>query len=330
VRRGAASCRAVLGSCPVAAAVRDAGQVPSPRSIRGWPNAPRRRTWARSGRPGGVAGRKGCPDAGRAGRCLSARPVRRGDVRPTGRADVQHPGVRCPGVRGIQVSGRTGSGVRGAAAALSAPRWTPEWLSGGPPGRAQRVDVPPWSVGGGGRLPASGRMGRGWCGVGRGWLARGSTVARAAAWLAFRLRRRLGLGGPTRAGPGPGCRPGGGGAWDAEGASPVPPQGVGAVAGVVPDHGLGPRGGDHAEWSLGLGWSGGVQLRRAHPVRWGAACGRSAAAVGEERCPLGTRRALTSENSGGRDRHSTCDPFRVSKPPGTAVPKAVLAGRAQP
>ena len=104
------------------------------------------------GPPRGCRRSRGCPDAGRAGRCLSARPVRRGDVRPTGRADVQHPGVRCPGVRGIQVSGRTGSGVRGAAAALSAPRWTPEWLSGGPPGRAQRVDVPR-SAGGVGACP---------------------------------------------------------------------------------------------------------------------------------------------------------------------------------
>src|SRR5215217_3037902 len=35
VRRGAASCRAVLGSCPVAAAVRAAAQVSSPRSRPG-------------------------------------------------------------------------------------------------------------------------------------------------------------------------------------------------------------------------------------------------------------------------------------------------------
>jgi hypothetical protein len=37
-------------------------------------------------------------------------------------------------------------------------------------------------------------------------------------------------------------------------------------------------------------------------VRWGAACGRSAAAADEERCPPGAERALTRENSGGRDR----------------------------
>jgi hypothetical protein len=56
-------------------------------------------TRARSGRPAGVAGRE--MSGRRPGRSLPCppRPVRRGDVRPTGRADVQHPRVRCPGVR---------------------------------------------------------------------------------------------------------------------------------------------------------------------------------------------------------------------------------------
>jgi len=47
---------------------------------------------------------------------------------------------------------------------------------------------------------------------------------------------------------------------------------------------------------------GPAQLRRAHRVRRGAGCGRSAAAVREERCTPAAGSALTSENSGGRDR----------------------------
>jgi hypothetical protein len=40
------------------------------------------------------------------------------------------------------------SGVCGAAAVLSTPRWTPEWLGvAGCPGWAQRIDVP-WAAGG--------------------------------------------------------------------------------------------------------------------------------------------------------------------------------------
>jgi hypothetical protein len=90
---------------------------------------------------------------------LSASSGRRGmSVQPVDRtSSIQVSGVQC-----IQVSGRTGSGVRGAAAALSA-RWTPEWLGGaGRPGRAQRVDMPPWSGGGvGACLHRSGREGDG-------------------------------------------------------------------------------------------------------------------------------------------------------------------------
>jgi hypothetical protein len=55
-------------------------------------------------------------------------------------------------------------------------------------------------------------------------------------------------------------------------------------------------------WSLGSGWFCGVQAPEAHSVQWEAACGRSAAAVCEERGPLGGDSALTYENSGGRDR----------------------------
>jgi hypothetical protein len=178
VRRGAASCRAVLGSCPVAAAVRAAAQVPSPRSSRGWPSAPGAVTQARSGRPAGVAGRedvrtRGCPDAGQAGRCpvrlvgsavgMSVQPVER-------TSSIHASGVQC-----IQVSGRTGSGVRGAAAALSAPRWPCSgsvWraaLAGRRGSTCPRGPRAAWT-------PACiGPEGKRWCGVGRGWLARGLT-----------------------------------------------------------------------------------------------------------------------------------------------------------
>jgi hypothetical protein len=53
-------------------------------------------------------------------------------------------------------------------------------------------------------------------------------------------------------------------------------------------------------------WAGGDpgSSSSGGPMRFGggAACGRSAAAVCEERCPLAADRSLTSENSGGRDR----------------------------
>jgi hypothetical protein len=40
--------------------------------------------------------RRGCPDASHAVIAVSASSVRRADIRPTGRADVRCPGVRCP------------------------------------------------------------------------------------------------------------------------------------------------------------------------------------------------------------------------------------------
>ena len=68
----------------------------------------------------------------------------------------------------------------------------------------------------------------------------------------------------------------------------------------------GSGGGDYAGWSLGGGWCCGIQLRGTTGFGGGAACGRAAAAAHaaahKERCPLGTDRSLTSENSGGRDR----------------------------
>jgi hypothetical protein len=154
------------------------------------------------------------------------------DVRPTGRADIQHPRVRCPGVRCPRVrcprvrclGVRCISGVRTDRPAVSAalpprcPRRAGSGVArcGGPPGWAQRVDVPrgrraAWS-------PAC--IGPDQKGRGRRW-----------PWLArIRVDRSQGrrLAGVPAAGP-PGrradtgagqarCRPGGGGARDRAGA----------------------------------------------------------------------------------------------------------------
>jgi hypothetical protein len=162
---------------------------------------PRRRDPARSGRPAGVAGREDVGTPARPVVALSASSGPRWGVRRAGRADIQRPrvrcpGVRCPGVRCSRVSGQTRSGVRGAAAALSGPRWTRSgsvwWAT--PAGHGGSTC--PWSVGG----VVACRHQAGWEAMARRWpcLSRTrSTVARAAAWPAFRLRRRLGPGGPT-------------------------------------------------------------------------------------------------------------------------------------
>jgi hypothetical protein len=224
VRRGAASWRAVPGSGPVGAAVRAAAQVRHRGAVVGGRAPPGAVTRARSGRPAGVAGRE--MSGRRPGRSLPClpRPIRGGAVRPTGRADVQCPRVRCPGVRGIQVSGRTGSGVRGAAAALSAP-WTLEWLGGGPPRPGAAGRRAAWSVGGVvACLHRAGREGMVRCWP---WLARprvdrspgpplGRRPAAAPPW-------------PQRADPGaglgPGCRPVAG-EHGTEQVLTGPPQGV--------------------------------------------------------------------------------------------------------
>jgi hypothetical protein len=71
----------------------------------------------------------------------------RGDVRPTGRADVQRPRVRCPVHPGV----RTDRPPVSAALPPGCPRRAGPWSGSvwrAAPSRAQRVDVPPWSAGG--------------------------------------------------------------------------------------------------------------------------------------------------------------------------------------
>jgi hypothetical protein len=199
---------------------------------------------ARSGRPVGGRRSRGFPDAGQADRC-PVRLVRSAvgtSVQPVERTSgVQASGVQasgaagCPGVRCSRVSGRTRSGVRGAAA-LSAPRWTPEWLGVvGRPGRAQRVDVPVVR-GRRGRLPASGRTGRN--GSALAVLARmRSTVARAAAWPASGCSAALAPAGRH----GALVQGQGAGRWREPGMEQVltgPGRASWQVAGVVADHGL--------------------------------------------------------------------------------------------
>jgi hypothetical protein len=162
------------------------------------------------------------------------------EVRPAGRADVQRPvsGVRCPvsGVQasGVQVSGRTGLRCprqcrRAVRVALDL-----EWLGVGAAGWAQLGRGAPGSAGG--WSPASGLTGSDGAAVGRARLPRGRPSPRADAWPASRLRRRL-AAGPTRAGPGPGCRPGGG-ARDAAGAHRSPRRASGRSPAWCPIMGL--------------------------------------------------------------------------------------------
>jgi hypothetical protein len=231
----------------VAAAVRAPAQVPLPRGRPGWPSAPGAVTRVRSGRPAGVAGARmsgrwprrslPCPRPGPA----VGRPSSPSSGRPM--SGVRCPVSRCPVFR--CPDGQV-CAVRGTAAARSASRWTwSGWVWGPPAGPVGRG-----APGVRGRVVACiGPEGKRWCG---GWpcpAATRSTVAQG---------RRL-AGVPAAAPPGRRADTGWSRArvpagWGSPGrsrCSPVPSQGVWAVAGVVPDHGLGPRGGDHAGWSLG-------------------------------------------------------------------------------
>jgi hypothetical protein len=236
-------------------------------------------------RPGRGRAAQGCspgarsPDAGQAGRCpvrlvrsavgcpsnrSSGRPV---STRPVSRCPG-HPGVRTDRLRCPRRCRRPVRALDPGVARCGGPPW---------PGAAGRRA--PWPVGGVvACLHRAGREGvlRRWP-----WLARmRSTVARAAAWSAFRLRRRLGPSGPTRAlVQGQGAGPDGGGARDRAGVHrPRRASWAGRRRGA--DQGAWTKGGDHAEWSLGERWSGGGELRRAHPFGGGSSLrprrGRSA------------------------------------------------------
>ena len=229
-------------------------------------------TRARSGRPAGGRRSRGCPGAGYAGRrpvrvlCPPCgRPSNRSSGRPVSTRPVATRPVatrpvstrpapsRCPVSTRPAPSrcpdGRA-SGVRGSAAALSGPRWTLEWLgAAGRPRWAQWVRCAAVVRGRRGRLPAPGLTGRD--GAGLAVVARTRVDGRPGpphhtrtgcgaaldAWPTSELVQRQGAGrlaGSTRT---PSC-------------SPIPPVASWAGAGVVPDHGAGQGGGDHALWSL--------------------------------------------------------------------------------
>jgi hypothetical protein len=194
VRRGRGLMPSGAGQLSSGAAVRAAGQVPSPSGRRPDRSLP-------------------CPPRPVPPWGMSVQPVERtSSVHASG---VQVSGAsRCPD--------RQACGVRGAAAALSAPRRTGVRAA---PGWAQRVDVPSWSAGGVVACLASGLTRSGGGGVGRGWLAPGSTGAQGRRLAGVPAPAPPGRRADTGAGPGPGCRPGGGGAWDRADA-PRPPQGV--------------------------------------------------------------------------------------------------------
>jgi hypothetical protein len=207
VRRGAASCRAVLRSCPVTAVAGSA-----PRSRHGVPRR-RRGTRARfappsrrspSSWPSRMSGRR----PRRSSRCPRPLSAMRTDVRPTGRADVRCPGDRCPrdrGDPGVRTDRRPVSAA--AAAALSAPRWIRNtWVRRDRPRlvhRVRRVALVGERLGR--RCPNRARRGRdGRTLAVRGWHD-GRRQTWAAAWYAYRLRRRVRRLADQGAGPAPGA-----------------------------------------------------------------------------------------------------------------------------
>jgi hypothetical protein len=278
-----------------------AAQVPSPRSRPG------------SSAPGAVTGRGRTARrvvAGREGVRTSARPVVALSAssgppwgcpsnRSSGRPVSRRPVSRRPGHPGV----RTDRPLVSAALPPRDPRraglWSGSVGRAAPAGRSESTC--PVSAGGVVACPhRAGRKGRGrrWPCLPRTTVDRSQGRRLPGVPAAAPPGRRADRGCWSRARVPAGWR----GSMGQSRCSQAPAGRPGLVAGVMPGHGPGPRGGDHAGWSLGSWWSRVFQLRRAHSVRWGAACGRSAAAAREERCPLAADRSLTSENSGGRDR----------------------------
>ena len=296
VRRGAASCRVVLRSCPVTAAALWGCRAPQTRQ-------PERALAAHPAVAVVVPSRMSGRLPRRSSLCSRPLSAMRTDVRPTGRVDVRCPRVRCPCA--WCPHDRCDPGVRTDTRPVSAAAATaldPEYIgAAGRPRlvhRVRRVAVV------GERLVVAARIGPGGQKMVERWpcVARTRVDARlGAASQASRLRRRArrlaDQGSWSRAR----CRSVGGGAGEEQ----VLPSPRRCVLGGCRRAGrpwAGPGGGDHARWSVRWWWSGVVRRWRAHPVQPGADCGRSAAAVWEERCPLGADSALTCENCGGRDR----------------------------
>jgi hypothetical protein len=239
VRRGAASCRAVLRGCPVTAA---AGAGTRSRHGLGAPQTLQSERGL--GRPAGIAVVVAVQDVRTPATplvALSASAVRHADGPPSnwsgGHPVSRH---RCPGASGVQVSGVHAIGVQTTGVIQ---------VCGQPGVRCSRPLQPRCPYHAGSR--ASVRRDRP-----RLWLAQGSTPhlgrrlagAQAAAprWPPGRPRELVQRQVPV--------------GWLGSREGQVltrRPRRVhpGQVAGVMVDHGAGPGGGDHAPWSLSWCWS---------------------------------------------------------------------------
>jgi hypothetical protein len=204
MRRGAASCWAVL-RCAAVQWRRRSG--PRRRcchrgAVIGWPSGPDAATQARLAAQRVVAGRQDVRTPATPVVALSASSVRRADVRPIGRADVRCPRDWCPRDRPPD---RFHPGVRTdrppVSAALQPPclrragPWNGSVERAAPLGAAgstcRRGPPAAWS-------PARIRSdGKGWCCVGRAWLARGFDGSPDHRFADAPAARRL--PGPTRA-----------------------------------------------------------------------------------------------------------------------------------
>jgi hypothetical protein len=230
----------------------------------------------------------------------SASSVRRAGVRPVVRrtSGVRTSGVRTSGVHttgAVRVSGRTRLRCPWPASALSEALDAGMRRCGGQPplgaagSTCRRGARAAWS-------PARAeptRTGWSWVGV------EGSHEGRGPP--APRLRPALAAWPTKGAGPVPGCRSVGWGARVGPGAHQSPEVSWVRVPAWTSRHGRHRTNTNRTTTERGHS-PGPAQLRRAHRVRRGAGCGRSAAAVREERCPPAAGSALTCENSGGRDR----------------------------
>jgi hypothetical protein len=279
----------------------------------GLPSAAGAATRASVGCPSGGRrrrGRPGCRDAGHAVGCavhLRRPPCGRTSVQLVGWTSGVHAsgvqGVRCPrdrGDPGVRTDTRPVSAA--AAAALSAPRWTRNPSVRGQATLGAAGWTCRWSVSG---LVVAARIGPGGTGMVEGcraWLAPGSTPG---------LGRRF-AGVQAAAPRSPPRRPwklvqrqvpaGRRGEQGREQVLQAPAGSSWAGCRRAGRPWAGPGGGDHARWSLRWWWRGVVQLGAAIRSGGGAGCGRSAAAAGAKRGPLGAVSTLTCENSGGRDR----------------------------
>ena len=212
----------------------------------------------------------------------------RTSVQPVGRTSgVQATGVHASGViPGVRTARRPVSAA--AAAVLSASRWIPDAAAVGQAAcGAPMFDVSPWSASG---LVVAARTGPGGK-DGRTLAVGGSHECRRQTWAAasqaHRRRRHAHRAGRSTQLDQRQVPVGWLGEQEGAGVHKGSPQASWAGCRRDGRPGAWTERGGHATWSLRWWWSRVIRLWGAHPVRRGAICGRSAAAIGEERCPLG-------------------------------------------